>query len=111
MMGVRWDNRRSISFDLSVSIGLVKDLSCPCWVEENMCKEYAAVINLINEIAISDVNEEDKMEVIRRISLNRLMEGGAAILAPVNRNHQRVIVGATQSNPLVRKILRVLVIS
>lgn len=49
--------------------------------------------------------------MIRRISLSRLIDGGAAMFAPVNRNHQRVIEGATHSNPLVKKMLRVLVIS
>lgn len=76
-----------------------------------MYREYAAVINLINEMAIIDESEDDKIAVIKRISLSKLIDGGAAIFAPVNRNHQRVIDGATHSNPLVRKILRVLVIS
>jgi hypothetical protein len=45
------------------------------------------------------------------ISLSKLIDGGAAMLAPVNKNHHIVIEGPTHSIPLVRKILRVLVIS
>jgi len=76
-----------------------------------MCREYAAVRKLISEIAIMDEREDDRIAVISKISLNRLIEGGAAMFAPVNKNHQRVIVGPTHINPLVRKILRVWVIS
>jgi len=39
------------------------------------------------------------------------MEGGAAMLAAVNKNHHSVIIGATDINPLVKNILRVRVIS
>lgn len=49
------------------------------------------------------------MAVIRRISLKRLIDGGAAIFAAVAINHQRVRVGNTIIIPLVRKILRVCV--
>ena len=51
------------------------------------------------------------MEVIRRISLIRFIEGGAAILAAVEMNHQRHIVGRSERSPLERKRLRVLVVS
>lgn len=76
-----------------------------------MCREYAAVINLISEIAMIDESEVDRIAVINIISLRRLIEGGAAIFAPVNRNHHKVIVGPTHISPFVRKMLRVLVIS
>ena len=45
------------------------------------------------------------------ISLGRLREGGAAILAARNRNHIIVIGGAKVSSPLVMNILRVEVCS
>lgn len=67
--------------------------------------------NLIKEIAKIDENEADKIEVIKIISLSKLIEGGAAMFAQVNRNHHNVIVGPTAIIPLVRKILRVFVIS
>jgi len=68
-------------------------------------------MNLINEIATIDVIEDDKIEVINIISLSKLIDGGAAIFAPVNKNHHKVIEGVTHINPFVRKMLRVLVIS
>jgi len=40
-----------------------------------------------------------------------LIDGGAAILAAVNRNHHIVIIGVIDINPLVKNILRVWVIS
>lgn len=44
-------------------------------------------------------------------SPRRLVDGGAAILAALNINHQRVIVGVNVRRPLVKKSLRVLVVS
>jgi hypothetical protein len=35
------------------------------------------------------------------------MEGGAAILAPVKRNHHIEVIGLIHNRPLVRNILRV----
>lgn len=49
--------------------------------------------------------------VISKISLNKLIDGGAAIFAAVKINHHRVKVGPTHIKPLVKNILRVFVIS
>lgn len=49
--------------------------------------------------------------VMRVISLSKLIDGGAAIFAAVNRNHHIVIVGLIVIRPLVKNILRVWVIS
>lgn len=49
----------------------------------------------------------DDEAIIRRISLRRLMDGGAAILAQIRRNHHREIIGTDISKPFVRAILRV----
>jgi hypothetical protein len=76
-----------------------------------MWREYAAVINLINAIKISENADVDIIDEISIISLNKLIEGGAAILAAVNKNHHIVIIGFTHINPLVKNSLRVLVIS
>lgn len=46
---------------------------------------------------------------IRIISLNRLIEGGAAIFAAQRRNHHRAIYGEIIASPLEIKILRVFV--
>jgi hypothetical protein len=48
--------------------------------------------------------------VIRKISLIRLILGGAAIFAQQNINHQKAIVGIIVNIPFVRTILRVIVI-
>jgi hypothetical protein len=45
--------------------------------------------------------------VIKVISLNRLIDGGAAIFAAVNKNHHIVIIGLIVINPFVKNILRV----
>lgn len=47
------------------------------------------------------------MAVIRRISLRRLMVGGAAIFAHENINHHIDRIGIVSKIPLVRIILRV----
>lgn len=49
--------------------------------------------------------------VIRRISLNKFSEGGAAMLAAERRSHHRDRLGRKEMRPLVRKTLRVLVTS
>jgi len=51
--------------------------------------------------------ENDIVAVIRIISLNRLIDGGAAILIAVNINHHIVMLGINISIPLIRNILRV----
>lgn len=53
----------------------------------------------------------DKVPEISMISLSRLIDGGAAILAPIIRNHSRVRLGIIISNPLVKIILRLWFIS
>lgn len=45
--------------------------------------------------------------VIRVISLRRLIDGGAAIFAAVNKNHHIVMIGLIVIRPFVRNILRV----
>lgn len=40
-----------------------------------------------------DVGDMDRMEVIREISLRRLIDGGAAMLAEASKNHHIDIVG------------------
>jgi hypothetical protein len=49
----------------------------------------------------------DKAAVISVISLSKLIDGGAAMFAAVNRNHHMVIIGLIVISPLVRNILRV----
>lgn len=51
------------------------------------------------------------MEVSRRISARRLIEGGPAILAVVAINHHMQVLGRRESSPLVRNSLRVVVVS
>lgn len=76
-----------------------------------MCREYIAVKNLTSLNRGIKYRDLDSVAVISIISLSRLIDGGAAILAAVNRNHHIVIVGLIVINPLVKNILRVWVIS
>ncbi len=47
------------------------------------------------------------MEEISKISLRRLIDGGAAILEAANKNHHNDMIGTADIIPLVRKMLRV----
>lgn len=49
------------------------------------------------------------IDIIRKISLIKLILGGAAIFAQQNMNHQSDNIGITVKNPLVNIILRVCV--
>lgn len=55
--------------------------------------------------------EIDKMLVSKKISLIKLIVGGAAIFAADIKNHQKVIAGKKVIIPLVRNNLRVCVVS
>lgn len=111
MIGNKWVIRRVISLDFIIWSGLAKELRWPCWTVEYMWREYAAVRNLINLIEIRERVVLEITEVISMISLRRLIDGGAAMLQAENKNHHMDIIGVTLINPLVRNILRVLVIS
>jgi len=52
-------------------------------------------------------DDENVMDVMSIISLNRLRDGGAAILAAAKRNHHIDIVGIIFISPFIRNILRV----
>jgi len=70
-----------------------------------------AVKNLSNPSSGINCIDLLKVAVMSVISLNRLIDGGAAMLAAVNMNHHIVIIGLIVINPLVKNILRVWVIS
>jgi hypothetical protein len=53
----------------------------------------------------------DRAPEISMISLNKLIDGGAAIFAPIRRNQSNVRFGAVVRSPLVRIMLRVWFIS
>jgi hypothetical protein len=48
------------------------------------------------------------IEVSSKISLRRLMDGGADIFAIANRNHHNIRDGVIAKSPFIRKSLRVL---
>jgi hypothetical protein len=70
-----------------------------------------AVKNLTRPSRIIKNTDFESVAAINVISLKRLIDGGAAIFADVNRNHHRVIIGLIVINPFVKNILRVWVIS
>ena len=70
-----------------------------------------AVKNLTNPSKGVNIIDLVNVVVIRVISLNKLIDGGAAMFAAVNKNHHIVIMGLIVINPLVKNILRVCVIS
>lgn len=56
-----------------------------------MYREYAAVRKLVMPRRTQEYLVKARILIRRRISLNRLMVGGVAILAAVNRNHHRAM--------------------
>lgn len=91
--------------------GFVKLLIWPCCVVVYMCREYMAVRNLTSPSSRIRNTDFVSVAAINVISLKRLIDGGAAIFAEVNRNHHIVIIGLIVINPFVKNILRVWVIS
>ncbi|KAK2146230.1 hypothetical protein LSH36_623g01053, partial [Paralvinella palmiformis] len=55
--------------------------------------------------------ELDRIGGRRRISPNRLIEGGAALLAAYLKNHHRLIAGKSDKSTIVKYKLRVCVAS
>jgi len=76
-----------------------------------ICSEYIAVRNLTNLSSGIIYRDLLNAAVINIISLRRLIDGGAAILAAVKINHHIVMIGLMVISPFVRNILRVWVTS
>lgn len=104
-------NRRSRSLGFVGVSALEKELKVPWFTHVYIDNEYAAEKNLINLIGISIYSDLDMIEVSKRISLKRLIEGGAAMFTQANRNHHMVRVGSLVIRPLVRAVLRVWMVS
>lgn len=68
-------------------------LYCPCWVLANKYRVKAALIKDITIRGIIFKMLQDIILLINRISLKRLIEGGAAILQIQSRNHHMAIDG------------------
>jgi hypothetical protein len=94
-----------------VVVELVKLIMFPCWVFPYMFKEYVPVINLSSAKNSIKYKENDVEATISMISLNRLIDGGAAMFTAVYRNHHIVIVGRNLIMPFIKNILRVCKIS
>lgn len=92
-------------------MGFLNIGGCPCWVAVNKYREYPAAKNVVIAIGIIIEVEIDKILVRRKISLIKLMVGGAAIFAADIMNHQKVIAGKKVIIPFVRNNLRVCVVS
>jgi uncharacterized membrane protein len=110
IIGTKCKVRSVISDILVYEIGADMFIKGPCLVVEYRYKEYATVINLISLNGIIIYIDCLIIAVIRKISLIKLILGGAAIFAQQNMNHQKAIVGIIVNIPFVRTILRVIVI-
>jgi len=82
------------------------ELNWPCCVLANRNRVNAALIKDIIIKGIIFMVLQDKILLINKISLNRLIEGGAAILQMLNRNHHRAMEGIICIRPLHRSMLR-----
>jgi hypothetical protein len=76
-----------------------------------MLREYTPVMNVIIARVSINNGEKDIVAVINIISLSKLIDGGAAMLIEVNKNHHIVILGININIPFIRNILRVCRIS
>lgn len=110
IIGTKCRVRSVISDILLYEIGADIFIKGPCLVVEYRYREYATVINLISLNGIIIYIDCLMIAVIRKISLIKLILGGAAIFAQQNMNHQKAIVGIIVNIPFVRTILRVIVI-
>lgn len=110
IIGTKCRVRSVISDILVYEIGADIFIKGPCLVVEYKYREYATVINLISLNGIIIYIDCLIIAVIRKISLIKLILGGAAIFAQQNMNHQKAIVGIIVNIPFVRTILRVIVI-
>jgi len=99
-----------ISDILLYEIGADIFISGPWLVVVYKYREYATVINLINLNGIIIYIDCLIIAVINKISLIKLILGGAAIFAQQNINHQKAIIGIIVNIPFVSTILRVIVI-
>lgn len=108
--GIKCSVNNVISDILLYEIGADIFISGPCLVVVYRYNEYATVINLINLNGIIINIDCLMMAVINKISLIRLILGGAAMFAQQNINHQNAIVGIIVNIPFVNTILRVIVI-
>jgi len=109
--GIRWVIRRVFCTLVEGGVGLVKLDNAPCCVLPYIFREYTPVIKIIIISARIKKIENDTVAVINIISLNKLMDGGAAILIAVKINHHIVILGINIIIPFIRNILRVCRIS
>lgn len=110
MIGIKCNVKSVISDILLYEIGEDIFINGPCLVVVYKYREYATVINLINLNGIIIYIDCLIIAVINKISLIKLILGGAAIFAQQNINHQKAIVGIIVNIPFVNTILRVIVI-
>jgi hypothetical protein len=82
------------------------ELNWPCCVLANKNRVNAALIKDITIKGIIFMVLHDRMLLINKISLNRLIDGGAAILQIHRRNHHRAMEGIICIRPLHSSILR-----
>jgi hypothetical protein len=79
----------------------------PPWlIAEYKYKEYATVVNLSKAKVSAIIRFLETAPEINIISLSKLIDGGAAMLALIRRNQRSVRLGAVVKRPLVSTILR-----
>lgn len=85
---------------------LVLYVSGPRCVEVNICREYRAVINILNPVNIIVKLDQEKEAKIVNSSPIKLIVGGKARLARFARSHQRASNGNNVWRPRVNIIVR-----
>lgn len=105
-MGNQCIDSKTYSFSIPDEKLNILVLNWPCCV---LAKRYSVNAALIKDITISGKNLmtlHDIKLLINNTSLNKLTEGGAAILQIHKRNHQSAIDGIICNRPLHTNILR-----
>jgi hypothetical protein len=110
-MGTPWSRQIEWFREENNANGFKYNGDCPCCVEVYRNREYAAAIKLIIAMRAEEIKEYDRILVRRIISPIKFIEGGAAMLAAENINHQKDIAGNNIIMPFVMNILRVCVVS
>ena len=105
--GIKCNIIDKLSLDDNVRYGLVHKFLCPWFTAVYKYNEYAAVKNLTLPNKIITHIDVEIIDVISIISLNRLIDGGAAILIIANISHHNDIVGVINKIPFDKINLRV----
>ena len=105
-MGIRWVVEDKISKEFIGEARELKEVTCPCWIEEYKIKEYPAAKKAIIIKAITVTLLKFTSVIIKTISLIKFSVKGPPIFPKQARNQNKEKIGKIETPPLERKIFR-----